>query len=286
MSVTPTVYPLVPKVKKDTILSLLEEKKRIDGRALDEIRPLSIQLDYIEKADGSALVKIGETIALVGVKIEVGTPYPDTPDEGLLMFNAEFVPLAAPYFEPGPPDENAYELARVIDRSYRETKAIAVDKLVIIPGQKVLVVWNDIYILNHSGNLIDAASIASLAALLRTKLPEYEVNETTVTLKRGEYKGPLEVNKKVITATIAKIGDYYIADPSDEEETVADARLAVSFTEDGVIAGIQKMGPGSLTEKDVDTMIEMAWKTAQKYFEAVNNAISQTQQQAQNDKEE
>ena len=269
MSVTPTVYPLVPKIKKETILSLLEDGKRIDGRGLEDIRPIQIQLEYVKKADGSALVKLGDTMVLVGVKIEAGTPYPDTPDEGLLMFNAEFVPLAAPYFEPGPPNENAYELARVIDRSYREIKAIPLEKLVVIPGQKVLVIWNDIYILNHNGNLIDAASIASLAALKITRIPKYEVNEGIVTIKRGEYKEELDVRKKVVTATTAKIGDYFITDPTDEEETVADVRLAVSFTEDGVIAGMQKMGTGSLEEEDVYRMIDLSWKTAQKYFDEI-----------------
>jgi exosome complex component RRP42 len=275
MSVTPTTYPLVPKIKKETILSLLEEGKRIDGRGLEEIRPISITLDYVKKADGSALVKMGDTMVLVGVKVEVGTPYPDTPNEGLLMFNAEFVPLAAPYFEPGPPDENAYELARVIDRSYREIKAIPLEKLVVIPGQKVLVIWNDIYVLNHSGNLIDASSIASLAALGMTRIPEYEVTDNTVMIKRGEYKEKLEIRKRVVTATTAKIGKYYIVDPSDEEETVADVRLAVSFTEDGVIAGMQKMGAGYLDEEDVEKMIELSWKTAQKYFSEIEKQTAE-----------
>ncbi|MGC8679505.1 MAG: exosome complex protein Rrp42, partial [Fervidicoccaceae archaeon] len=156
MSVTPSVYPLVPKIQKETIVSLLEVGKRADGRGLEDIRKISIVPDYIGKSDGSALVYLGDTLVLVGVKIEPGSPYPDTPDEGVLMINAEFVPLASPLFEPGPPDENAYELARIIDRSYREIKAIELKDLVIIPGQKVLVLWNDIYVLNHSGNLIDA----------------------------------------------------------------------------------------------------------------------------------
>ncbi len=275
MSVTPTVYPLVPKIKKNTILSLLEENRRIDGRGLEDIRPIEIKLGYVEKADGSALVKLGDTLVLVGVKIEVGTPYSDSPDEGLLMFNAEFVPLAAPYFEPGPPDENAYELARVIDRSYRETKAIPLEELAIIPGQKVLVVWNDIYVLNHSGNLMDAASIASLAALRTTRIPEYTVEDGTVSLKRGVYQRNLEVRKKVVTATTVKIGDYFLADPSDEEESVADVRLAVSFTDDGTIAGMQKMGTGMLSEEEVEKMIDISWKTAQKYFQAVDKALEE-----------
>lgn len=273
MSVTPSIYPLVPKIQKETIISLLEVGKRADGRGLEDIRKITIVPDYVGKSDGSALVYLGDTVVLVGIKIEPGSPYSDTPDEGVLMVNAEFVPLASPLFEPGPPDENAYELARIIDRSYRETKAIDLKDLALIPGQKVLVVWNDIYVLNHSGNLIDASSIASLVALMRAKVPNYEVSEGGFLVKKEGYRGRLKLNKKVVTATVAKIGNYYIADPTEEEEYVSDARLSVSFTEDGIIAGMQKMGTGSLEEKDVDAMIELAWKVAQKYLSEIDSLL-------------
>lgn len=278
MSVTPSVYPLVPKIQKETIVSLLEVGKRADGRGLEDIRKISIVPDYIGKSDGSALVYLGDTLVLVGVKIEPGSPYPDTPDEGVLMINAEFVPLASPLFEPGPPDENAYELARIIDRSYREIKAIELKDLVIIPGQKVLVLWNDIYVLNHSGNLIDASAMATLVALMRTKIPNYEASEGGFIVKKEGYKGGLKVKKKVITATVAKIGNYYIADPTEEEEYVSDARLSVSFTEDGVIAGMQKMGPGSLEEKDIDAMVELSWKVAQRYLTEIDSILKSFEQ--------
>ncbi|PNV81723.1 MAG: exosome complex component Rrp42 [Fervidicoccus sp.] len=281
MSVTPSVYPLVPKIQKETIVSLLEVGKRADGRGLEDIRKISIVPDYIGKSDGSALVYLGDTLVLVGVKIEPGSPYPDTPDEGVLMINAEFVPLASPLFEPGPPDENAYELARIIDRSYREIKAIELKDLVIIPGQKVLVLWNDIYVLNHSGNLIDASAMATLVALMRTKIPNYEASEGGFIVKKEGYKGGLKVKKKVITATVAKIGNYYIADPTEEEEYVSDARLSVSFTEDGVIAGMQKMGPGSLEEKDIDAMVELSWKVAQRYLTEIDSILKSFEQKSE-----
>ncbi|AFH43327.1 exosome complex protein Rrp42 [Fervidicoccus fontis] len=274
MSVTPTSYPLIPKMKRETIISVLETGKRIDGRALDEVRKITIVPNYIEKSDGSALVYLGDTLVLVGVKVEPGAPYPDNPNEGVLMVNAEFVPLASPAFEPGPPDENAYELARIIDRSYRESKAIGLGELALVPGQKVLVVWNDIYVLNHSGNLIDASAIASLVALMNTRIPVYEeADGGNFVKKENEYKGNLNVKKKIITATIAKIGNYYLADPTDEEEYVSDARLSVSFTEDGIIAGMQKMGIGYLDENDINQMIDLAWKTAKIYLGEISKLI-------------
>ncbi|MGC8679479.1 MAG: hypothetical protein ACP5TH_06785, partial [Fervidicoccaceae archaeon] len=115
-------------------------------------------------------------------------------------------------------------------------------------------------------------------ALMRTKIPNYEASEGGFIVKKEGYKGGLKVKKKVITATVAKIGNYYIADPTEEEEYVSDARLSVSFTEDGVIAGMQKMGPGSLEEKDIDAMVELSWKVAQRYLTEIDSILKSFEQ--------
>src|SRR5207244_11869867 len=98
------------------------------------------------------------------IKIEPAEPFQDTPEEGVLTVNAELVPLASPSFEMGPPSEAAIELSRVVDRGIRESKAVDLKSLVIQKGKKVQVVYVDVYVLDHDGNLIDAASMAALAA--------------------------------------------------------------------------------------------------------------------------
>ncbi|MEM2376128.1 MAG: exosome complex component Rrp42, partial [Sulfolobales archaeon] len=163
MSVTPSTEFFIPKLKTDIIISMLAKGLRPNGRRIDELRPITIIKDYIPNADGSALVKLGNTQVLVGIKLELGAPFSDTPNEGNLMVNAEFMPTASPVFEPGPPDENAIELSRVIDRGIRESRAVDLSKLAIVPGRKVWNIWVDIYVLDHDGNLVDASSIGTLA---------------------------------------------------------------------------------------------------------------------------
>ena len=123
---------LLTKVKLQQIKKAIEEEKRLDQRALTDYRPVSIEQGVIEKAEGSARVLLGKTEVLVGVKVETGTPYPDTPNNGVMTVNAELVPLASPKFEPGPPGEQAIELARIVDRGIRESEAIDTEKLCII----------------------------------------------------------------------------------------------------------------------------------------------------------
>lgn len=46
-----------------------EEKRRVDGRALDEVRPITIEVGLLPNAHGSALFTRGETQALVAVTL-------------------------------------------------------------------------------------------------------------------------------------------------------------------------------------------------------------------------
>jgi exosome complex component RRP42 len=242
--------PIVARVKKQRITELLTNGKREDGRERNEYRQIQVESGVIERAEGSARVRLGKTEVIVGVKIDTGTPFPDVPDKGVLTVNAELVPLASPDFEPGPPGEDAVELARVVDRGIRESKAIDLEKLCVEPGKNVFVVFIDIYVLNHDGNLIDASALAALAALLNTKMFKYEVEEGKIAKKPGYT--PLPVINYPIAVTSVKIGDKIVMDTGLDEEEVMDARLTMSFDKDGTVCAIQKGGgSGYFTKEEI-----------------------------------
>jgi exosome complex component RRP42 len=243
------VSSMVTRVRQKQIAQLISKGKRLDDRGLTDYREIKVEQGIIERAEGSARVLLGKTEVMVGTKIETGQPFPDTPNEGVLTVNAELVPLASPTFEPGPPDENSIELARIVDRGIRESKAIDLEKLCIEPGKKVFVVFVDVYVLNHDGNLIDASALAALAALLNTKMPNYEIEEGEVKIKPGYTQLPLR--RHPITATFAKINDKLVVDPWLEEEQIMDARLSIAIDDDGNICAIQKGGSGYFSPKQV-----------------------------------
>lgn len=240
---------LITKVRQKQISALIEKGKRLDGRELTDYREITIEQGLIEKAEGSARVLLGKTEILVGIKVETGEPFSDTPNEGVLTVNAELVPLAAAFFEPGPPDENSIELARIVDRGIRESKTVDNEKLCIEAGKKVFVIFVDVYVLNHDGNLIDASALASVAALLNTKMPNYEIKDGEVKLKQGYT--PLPLRTQPITITIAKIGDKLVVDPSFEEEQVMDARISIAINTEGNVCAVQKGGSGFFTPQQI-----------------------------------
>ena len=241
--------PIVARVKQKRIAQLVSSGKRLDGRGLTDYREVQLEVGVIERAEGSARVRLGKTEVLVGTKIEVGKPFPDVPNEGVLTVNVELVPLASPTFEPGPPKENAIELARVVDRGIRESKAITLEELCVVPGKKVFIVFVDVYVLNHDGNLIDASAMAALAALLNTKMFKYEVKEGEIKVKPGYTQ--LRMRNYPIATTFAKINDTLLVDPWLEEEEIQDARLTITLDKDGKICAVQKGCCGYFTIEQI-----------------------------------
>ncbi len=239
---------IISTVKRDYVVDLAKDEKRVDARDMDQYRDISIETDWVETAEGSAYVELGNTQVLAGVKLGKGSPYPDQPESGVLMTNAELAPMAHESFESGPPGEEATELARVVDRGIRESEMIGLDELGIEPEEEVWMVYIDIHILDHDGNLIDASSLASIAALLTAEPPEdedWELDE-------------FPVSKTPITTTFAKIGDALVADPCLVEESVMDGRFTISTLKDGSICAMQKGGSGPMSKEDYQKAQEWA----------------------------
>ena len=161
-------------MRTNYIFKLLEKGERIDGRKLDEFREIKVLPNAIERAEGSSRVIMGKTDVIVGIKLEIGVPFPDMPNMGTLKTGAEFSPIAHKDFEPGPPSEDATELARVVDRGIRESDCIELEKLCITEKEKAWDVYVDVHIINHDGNLIDASSLAAVSALLNARIPKLE----------------------------------------------------------------------------------------------------------------
>ncbi len=251
--------------KKSHLLKFLERNKRFDGRKTDEFRKIEVTNGISKNAEGSALVKFGETIILAGVKMSVEKPYPDTPEEGNLMVGAELSPISSPDFESGPPGAPAVELARVIDRGIRESKAIDTKKLCLEKGEKV---WNtsiDLVTLNADGNLFDAGALAALVAVKDTKMPKYE--DGKIDYKTRSHKA-LPIKKVPIAVTIYKIGQYMLVDPTAEEEELVETRLTVTSF-DGKLCALQKGNDYPLTIEEVDRMITLGLEKAKELAKLV-----------------
>ena len=258
---------VVPEISKRSIVKLINNGKRADGRDFDQRREIVVEPGIISKAEGSAKVTLGDTQVIVGVKPSIGEPFADTPDVGVLMTNCEMLPMAAPEFEPGPPSPESIELARVVDRGIRESELVDLEKLCIEEGKKVWMLFIDLHVIDYDGNLFDCANIAVMAALLNTKLPTASIVDDELVLDE-ENLMDLPVRDKVALSTFVKIGNGMVLDPSLEEEEVLDARLSVGVTQNNsYISSMQKGGEVPLTRDEILDAVHTAIATKDEVFE-------------------
>lgn len=256
----------------ETLRKMFSENKRFDGRKLLEHRDIEIKLDISNKAEGSAQVKIGKTDVLVGVKLAMGEPYPDSPDKGNLTVSGDFLPIASPRFEMGPPGFPAIELPRLVDRAVRESHMIELDKLVIKEGEKVWTVFIDVYPMNDDGNLIDAATLGALVALKNTMLPELDKDGKIDYDKKPTKKLPISKETAPLSFSFYKLGDSIVMDPTREEEEACETRITFGISKwDGqyMINSCQKNGAVPFTQAEIDKMMDVI----QEKFEEFNEKL-------------
>lgn len=258
---------ITPEIIKESITNLVKNGNRSDGRAFDEYREISLECGIIGKSEGSARIKIGKTQIVIGTKPQIGEPFPDTPNVGVLMTNSELLPIASPDFEPGPPDERSVELARVTDRCLREAGVLDLEKLAIIEGEKVWMIFLDLHVLDYDGNLIDAAVLGSLAALINTKLPEAKVDDDGEIIINHDKTNPLPIKDRAVMTTFAKIGGELLVDPSLEEEEIMDARISIGIKEDGSICAMQKGGANTFNKDEIIKAISISQDVTKKLIE-------------------
>ena len=243
------VSEVLSALKRDFIHNLIVEGKRADGRGFHEMRDISVRTNVIAKAEGSAYVQIGDTKVLVGIKLQKGSPFPDSPNVGIIMTGMELNPLASPDFEAGPPREESIEMSRIVDRGIRESHSIDLEKLCIREGELVWMVFVDISVLNDAGNLVDASALASIAALMTTTVPADPAN--------GFESIPLPIKNIPVGITVVSIDNTLLLDPTLDEGLVCGTKLTVITDSEGALSGLQKSGAEPLTPETVMEMVNL-----------------------------
>jgi exosome complex component RRP42 len=246
---------IVEHLRKQQMFDSLTKGKRLDGRGFEELRPLEIEVNVIQKANGSARVRLGDSEVIAGIKVETGEPFEGLENKGALIVSAEVLPTASPYVEPGPPDEEVIELARVVDRGVRESEMVDLEKLVLVEGKVVYTIFVDCSVLNADGNLFDATSYATVAAILTAKIPVLEMQDGKV-VDTGK-SIPMPVTTVPVSITQVKIGDSVIVDPTAEEEGAMDARITITTSDEGYCA-LQKGFTGSFSVEQIKKAAETA----------------------------
>ncbi|KYO47374.1 exosome complex component RRP45 isoform X1 [Alligator mississippiensis] len=236
--------------EKRFLLRAIEERKRLDGRQSYDYRNVRVSFgtDY-----GCCVVELGKTRVLGQVSCELVAPKPNRATEGILFFNLELSPMASPAFELGRQSELLVKLNRLLERCLRNSKCIDTESLCVVAGEKVWQIRVDLHLLNHDGNIIDAASIAAIVALCHFRRPDISVQGEEITVYTPEERDPvpLSIHHMPICVSFAffKQGTYLLVDPSEREERVMDGLLVIAMNKHHEICTIQSSG-GIMLLKD------------------------------------
>jgi ribonuclease PH len=205
---------------------------RTDGRALDQIRPISFELDIAPNASGSVLVAMGDTRVICGVMTEEGVPRwmkEQGVTGGWLTAEYSMLPYSTNTRKPrdiskGRLDGRTTEIQRLIGRSLRAV--VDLEKL----GPRTM--WVDCDVLQADGGTRTAAITgASLAvAIACRKLTEEK-----------KIAAP-PIRKLVAAVSAGVLGGMPVLDLNYEEDKAVTVDFNLVATEDGEFVEMQGSG--------------------------------------------
>ncbi|XP_032389608.1 exosome complex component RRP43 [Etheostoma spectabile] len=262
--------------------SFLKENCRPDGRELSEFRTTTLNIGSITTADGSALVKVGNTTVICGIKAELTNPTGEAPGKGYIVPNVDLPPLCSSRFRPGPPAEQAQTASQFIADVIESSEVIQTQDLCIERGKLCWVLYCDIMCLDYDGNVLDACIIALLAALKNTQLPEVTIStETSKPEVNLEKKHGLQIHKHPVGASFCVFDDsILIVDPTAEEESLSTAHLTVVTDDEDRLCVVHKPGGTSLSGEKLQECISRATarqREIQKLIDKVIHSVKTAQ---------
>lgn len=143
----------------------IEKNIRPDGREFLESRDIQVNLGPIKRSQGSATVRIGNTIVVCGIKAEIAVPTALHPKRGYFVPNIDLPALCSSKFKPGPPSDYTQTITTELKELFDTVDIINLDDLCIELNKSVWVLYADIICLNYDGSIMDACLLATMAAL-------------------------------------------------------------------------------------------------------------------------
>ncbi|MCX8196780.1 MAG: exosome complex exonuclease Rrp41 [Candidatus Micrarchaeota archaeon] len=230
----------------DSAPKLLVDGKRIDGRALDELRPIKIVARVLNDAEGSAYIEWGKNKILAGVygPSECIPKHDQSLYRSIIKFRYNMAPFSGleEHGKSGP-SRRSRELSKVLKEAFEN----------IIISESFPKTQIEIYVevLQSDGGTRCAALTAAAVALADAGIPMKDL--------------PCAV-------AICKIDGHMAIDPGKEEDNYGESDMPVAFAmRNGDILLFQM--DGMLTHEELVQGLQMAKKAAEKIHKIQIDAI-------------
>jgi ribonuclease PH len=226
---------------------LSEPQIRIDGRGPGDLRPLKVQMGYLEWAEGSALLQMGKTVVLVSASFEPKVPrFLQGTGSGWVTAEYAMLPRATAVRTPrevqqGRPSGRTQEIQRLVGRSLRAVTAL--ERM----GECTF--WIDCDVLQADGGTRTASITAGYLALAQAL---------------GRVAGEKNIKTDVLTDSVAAVsagvvGEELLLDLAYEEDARAEVDFNVVMTGAGDLVEVQGTAEGkAFSRAQLDALIDLA----------------------------
>ena len=220
---------------------------RRDGRAATQIRPLTVQMGYLEWAEGSALLEMGKTRVLASASFEPKVPrFLQGTGRGWVSAEYAMLPRSTAVRTPrevqsGRPSGRTQEIQRLVGRSLRAVTPL--ERM----GENTL--WIDCDILQADGGTRTASITAGYLALAQA-------------LRRLAEDGhvPSDLPADSVAAVSAGVvAGELLLDLCYEEDSRAEVDFNVVMTGSGALVEVQGTAEGKpFSRQQLDDIVELA----------------------------
>lgn len=220
---------------------------RIDGRSASELRPLKVEMGYLEWAEGSALLEMGKTRVLVAASYEPRVPrFLVGSGQGWVSAEYAMLPRATSVRTPrevqaGRPSGRTQEIQRLVGRSLRS--------IADLPRMGECTIWIDCDVLQADGGTRTASITAGYLALAQAVARLTEAGR----LKPGV------LSDSVAAVSVGVVGQELLVDLCYEEDARAEVDLNVVMSGSGGLVEVQGTAEGApFSRGQLDSLMDLA----------------------------
>jgi ribonuclease PH len=216
---------------------------RQDGRQPDQLRSLEIIPHYQKHAEGSALIKLGDTWVLCSASVEEGVPgFLTGKGKGWLTAEYAMLPRSTHTRTKRDPGGRGKEIQRLIGRSLRA--AVDLTRL----GERTIAV--DCDVLSADGGTRVASITGAWIALA------FAIKQLVATGKLADDRALLP---PVAAVSVGIVGGEVVLDLPYSEDSNAEVDMNVVGSEDGSLIEVQGTAEqGTFNRKQLDAMLDLA----------------------------
>jgi exosome complex component RRP45 len=171
----------------------------------------------------------------------------------------------------------------LLEKTIRRSGALDTESLCIIAGQKCFHIRADVHVLDHDGNLVDATSIALIAALMHFRRPEVEVHGEDVTVFGLREREPVKLQMQhqpfCVTTSYYDGGEVMLHDANLLEEQCREGEIVISINRFGEVCQIAKYGGTPVDGLALLTCTNMALEKAKMLDKLVKTKLDEDEKQ-------